>query len=360
MIIGIPREIKQNENRVAITPGGVAELVKSGHVVFVEKDAGAGSHIKDSQFHDAGAQIIKKAQDVYGADFVIKVKEPIKEEYQLLHKDQILFCFLHLAPNKELTDALIKAKVIAIGYETVETADGHTPLLAPMSEVAGRLAPQVGAHSLEAINGGRGVLLGGVAGVAPAKVAVIGGGIVGSNAALIAVGMGANVTIIDKNLNRLRYLEEVLTGKISTMASNPINIARVSQESDLVIGAAYIPGAQAPKLVTEDMVKNMLGGAVVVDVAIDQGGSIETAKPTTHDKPIYEKHGVIHYAVTNIPSAVPHTSTHALTNATLPWVLEIANKGWQKATEDHLELAKGLNVVKGQVVHKAVAKAQNC
>lgn len=359
MIIGIPKEIKEDENRVAITPGGVAELVKAGHKVLIETGAGDGSHIADKQFKDAGARIVSSASDVWTAEFIVKVKELVAEEYSMLHKGQVLFCFLHLAPNRELTKTLLASGIVAIGYETVESADGHTPLLAPMSEVAGRLAPQVGAHTLEAKGGGRGVLLGGVAGVPPGKVTIIGGGIVGNNAALIAVGMGANVTVIDKNLDRLRYLEEVLIGRISTRASNALNIAKATEESDLVIAAAYIPGAKAPKLVTEEMVKNMLHGAVIVDVSIDQGGSVETAHPTTHSQPVYEKHGVLHYAVTNIPSAVPHTSTHALTNATLPWVIEIANNGWQKAAEEHHELAKGINIANGRVVHPAVIEAQS-
>ncbi|KKN60945.1 hypothetical protein LCGC14_0526870 [marine sediment metagenome] len=359
MLIGIPKEIKDNENRVAITPGGVSELVRAGHKVLVQKNAGIGSHIEDSHFKEAGAQIVGSAADVFSAQLVIKVKEPVKNEYSLLREDLVLFCFLHLAPNKELTKALIKSGVIAIGFETVELDDGRLPILAPMSEVAGRMATQAGAHFLEAVNGGRGVLLGGVAGVPPAKVTVLGGGIAGSNAALIAMGMGATVTVIDKDMDRLRYLEETLIGKVATRFSNSVNIKEAVIGSDLVVGAALTAGAKAPTLVDKDIVKEMKKGSVISDIAIDQGGNVATSRPTSLAKPVKVVHGVLHYAVTNIPSAVPTTSTYALSNSTLPWLLKIADKGWQEAARNHPEISKGLNVIKGSVTHPAVAASQN-
>ena len=359
MIIGIPKEIKENERRVAIVPGGVSELVKAGHKVLVQKNAGIGSHINDSDYQNAGAQIVKSAENIFASELVLKVKEPLKEEYSLLQADLILFCFLHLAANKKLTEELIKSGVIAIGFETVELKDGRLAILAPMSEVAGRMATQAGAHFLEAVNGGRGVLLGGVAGVPPAKVTVLGGGIAGSNAALIAIGMGATVTIIDKNMDRLRYLDETLIGKVATRFSNSVNVKDAVTESDLVIGAALTPGAKAPTLVDEDMVKEMKKGSVISDIAIDQGGNIKTSKPTTLAQPVKVVHEVLHYGVTNIPSAVPTTSTYALSNSTLPWLLKIADKGWKEAARKYPEIAKGLNVIKGCVTHPAVASSHD-
>lgn len=357
MKVGVPKEIKKDENRVALTPGGVAELVKLGHEVIVESDAGAGIHIDNEAFARAGARIAPGPEDVFACDLVVKVKEPIAAEYGFLRPGLTLFCFLHLAADKKLTDALIQSGCAAIGYETVETDSGQLPLLAPMSEVAGRMATQAGARFLEAVHGGRGVLLGGVAGVPPAKVTVVGGGIVGSNAALIALGMGASITIIDTNIDRLRYLEEVLVGRVATMMGNTLNIGESVAGSDLVVGAVLTAGAKAPKLVTEDMVKSMRRGSVIADVAIDQGGCVETISPTTHSDPVTVVHDVLHYGVTNIPSAVPHTSTHALTNTTFPWVVRIADLGFEEARRLHPELARGVNVAGGRIVHAGVAEA---
>ncbi len=357
MIVGIPKEVKEDENRVALTPGGAAELIKAGHTVLIERGAGEGSRISDKQFSAVGASLVDEAAEVYGAELVVKVKEPIEPEYQYLRAGQVLFCFLHLAANKPLAGALIESGCVALGYETVADAKGRLPLLAPMSEIAGRLAAQEGARFLEAHNGGRGVLLGGVAGVLPAKVGVIGGGIVGSNAALIALGMGAQVTIVDINLDRLRYLEEIMTGNIRTLMANTLNIAQVVAESDLAIGAVLSPGARAPSVVSEAVIKAMKPGSVVVDVAIDQGGCVETVVPTTHSNPVRIVHDVLHYGVTNIPGAVPHTSTHALTNSTLPWIIELAGSGWRAAADDHPEIATGLNVVAGKITHAVVAEA---
>ncbi|MDP1808500.1 MAG: alanine dehydrogenase [Actinomycetota bacterium] len=348
MIVGIPKEIKADENRVALTPAGAAELVKEGHKVLIEGGAGWGSHIGDEEFEAAGAMIVPRAEDVWAADLVVKVKEPIAAEYPLLRRGRGLFCFLHLAANKPLTQALIDSGVAAIAYETVESDDGRLPLLAPMSEVAGRLSPQIGAHFLEKPNGGRGVLLGGVAGVPPARVGVVGGGIVGNNAALIALGLEANVTILDTDLDRLRYLAEIHAGRLATYMSNTLNLAQVVAESDLLIGAVLTPGAKAPKLISSEMVATMKPGSVIVDVAIDQGGCVETSQPTTHSDPVRVVHDVLHYAVTNIPSAVPNTSTYALTNSTLPWLLQLAGKGWRQACLDNPALRKGLNVVDGR------------
>jgi alanine dehydrogenase len=357
MKIGVPKEVKVDENRVAITPAGVMELVKAGHKVIIETGAGAGIHIGDRQFVEAGAQIVDGPEPVYNSELVVKVKEPVPEEYRLLRSGQILFCFLHLAADRPLTDALIDAGTVAIGYETVETDDGGLPLLAPMSEVAGRMGTQAGAQFLESVHGGRGILLGGVAGVPPAKVTVVGGGIVGANAALIALGMGATVTIIDINVNRLRYLEEILIGRVATSMGNTLNIAEAAADSDLVIGAVLTPGAKAPRLITEDVVKRMRAGTVIVDVAIDQGGCVETITPTTHSQPVTIVHDVLHYGVTNIPSAVPNTATYALTNSTLRWVLEIADSGWREAGRRHPELLRGLNVLNGQITHQGVSEA---
>ncbi|MGE5674652.1 MAG: alanine dehydrogenase [Mycobacterium leprae] len=359
MIIGLPKEIKANENRVGMTPAFVSAMVKSGHQVFVEKEAGKGSGFDDSDYVAAGATILPTAAEVWNkAEMIVKVKEPLAAEYGFFREGQILFTYFHLAPEPELTHALMEKKVIAVAYETVQPADGSLPLLTPMSEVAGRMSVQIGAHFLEKAFGGRGVLLGGVPGVQPADVVIIGGGVVGTNAAKMAMGMGANVTIIDKNIDRLRYLDDVFGGRLQTRASNEYVIASAVAKADLVVGAVLIPGARAPKLVTTEMVKSMKPGSVIVDVAIDQGGSIETIdRVTTHANPTYEKFGVIHYSVANMPGAVPRTSTMALTNATLPYALQLANKGWRRALKENEALAKGANVVEGKITYAAVAQA---
>ena len=357
MRIGIPKEVKEDEYRVAMTPAGVTELVASGHEVLIESGAGGGVHIDDARYQGAGAKIVSQVEDVYSADLVVKVKEPIALEYALFRPGQTLFCFLHLAADLPLTQALMDSGVVAIGYETVETDDGRLPLLAPMSEVAGRMATQAGTRFLEAPHGGRGVLLGGVAGVPSAKVTVVGGGIVGANAALIALGMGATVTIIDIDVDRLRYLEEVLSGRVSTRMGNKLDISEAVVDSDLVVGAVLTPGAKASKLISEDVVERMRVGTVIVDVAIDQGGCVETIEPTTHSDPVRVVHGVLHYAVTNIPSAVPNTATHALTNSTLPWIMEIAEHGWRESCRLHPELRRGLNIAEGEIRHVGVAAA---
>ncbi|MGE5554256.1 MAG: alanine dehydrogenase [Betaproteobacteria bacterium] len=361
MIIGVPKEIKANENRVAITPAGVDELVKSGHTVVVEAGAGVGSGITDQDFAASGARVLPTAADVFeAADMIMKVKEPLPPEYDLFKEEQILFTYLHLAPDLPQTEALMRKRVVAIAYETVQLDNGALPLLTPMSEVAGRMSIQIGAQFLEKPHGGRGVLLGGVPGVPPAEVVILGGGTVGYNAAKVAIGMGAHVTILDRSLNRLRYLDEILHGNVITVMSNAYNVERAVKYADLLVGGVLIPGAKAPRLVTEEMVKTMKPGSVVVDVAIDQGGCIETIdRATTHADPVYVKHGVIHYAVANIPGAVARTSTYALTNATIPYALEIANKGYRAAVLQNPALAKGLNVLKGKVVYRAVAEAHN-
>ncbi|SHI51394.1 alanine dehydrogenase [Desulfofundulus thermosubterraneus] len=361
MIVGVPREIKDNENRVGITPSGVETLVKAGHQVVIEAGAGLGSGITDEEYVAAGARMLPTKADVYEqADMIMKVKEPLPEEYDLFKEGQLLFTYLHLAPEPELTRALLAKKVTGIAYETIQTNRGTLPLLMPMSEVAGRMSVQVGAQFMEKPYGGRGVLLGGVPGVPPAKVVIIGGGTVGTNAAKIAVGMGADVTIIDKNAERLRYLDDIFGPRIKTLISTSYNIKEAVKEADLVIGAVLIPGARAPKLVTEEMVKTMQPGSVIVDVAIDQGGCVETAdRVTTHSNPIYIKHGVIHYTVANMPGAVARTSTYALTNVTLPYALELASKGLAQAVKDDIALARGVNVMDGKVTYKAVAEALN-
>jgi alanine dehydrogenase len=361
MIVGVPREIKANENRVAITPAGVDELVKAGHTVVVETGAGLGSGISDQEYVASGARLLPAAADVFAtADLILKVKEPLPPEYDLFREEQVLFTYLHLAPDREQTEALMRKKVAAIAYETVQLENGALPLLTPMSEVAGRMSIQVGAQFLEKPYGGRGVLLGGVPGVPPAEVVILGAGTVGYHAAKMAIGMGAQVTILDRNANRLRYLDEILHGNVITVMSNAYNIERAVRYADLLVGGVLIPGAKAPRLVTEEMVKGMKPGAVIVDVAIDQGGCIETIdRATTHADPVYVKHGVVHYAVANIPGAVARTSTYALTNATLPYALEIANKGYRMAVLQNPALAKGINVLKGRVVYKAVAEAHN-
>lgn len=356
MKIGIPKEIKNNENRVAITPAGVDAFVKAGHEVMIETNAGVGSGFTDEDYAAAGATILQQAADVWaGADMVMKVKEPLSSEYGYFRDGLILFTYLHLAAEPGLTRALMDKGVTAVAYETVEV-NRTLPLLTPMSEVAGRMAPQIGAQFLEKPYGGKGVLLGGVPGVKRAKVTIIGGGIVGTNAAKIAVGLGAHVTIIDLNPERLRQLDDIFGSGLQTMMSNPFNIAEAVAESDLVVGAVLIPGAKAPKLVTESMIRSMKPGSVVVDVAIDQGGIIETVdRITTHDDPTFVKHGVVHYAVANMPGAVPRTSTIALTNVTLPYALQIANKGVIRAVKENKALLQGVNVAAGSVTYKAVA-----
>jgi len=361
MIIGVPKEIKNNENRVALTPAGVNALVKSGHKVIVEKSAGIGSGIEDEAYTAAGADMYEKNTDIYEySDVIVKVKEPLECEYELFKEGQVLFTYLHLAPNPALTMALLKKKVTSIAYETVQLSDGSLPLLAPMSEVAGRMSVQVGANLLQRYNGGSGILLGGVPGVAPAEVVIIGGGVVGVNAAKMAVGLGARVTVLDINKSRLSFLDDIFSGRISTLIYNEYNTAFVVKNADLLIGAVLLAGARAPKTVTEEMVKTMKKGSVIVDVAIDQGGSIETIdRVTTHDNPCYEKHGVVHYSVANMPGAVPRTSTFALTGVTLPYLMKIADKGVKIAVKEDTALMKGLNTYGGYINLKPVAEGIN-
>lgn len=360
MLIGIPNEIKNNESRVAITPAGVHALTATGHQVVVEKSAGEGSGISDQEYSEAGAQILDSAVEVWKADMVIKVKEPLTTEYAYFKRGQILFTYLHLANEPELTKALMESGVVAIAYETIQLDNGSLPLLIPMSEVAGRMAIQIGAQFLEGPYGGKGVLLGGVPGVTPANVTILGGGIVGTNAAKMAIGLGARVTIVEKNSQRLREIDDLFNGRVRTLMSNPFNIAASVAKADLLVGAVLIPGARAPRLVTEDMVKAMIPGSVIVDVSIDQGGSIATVdRITSHSDPTYIKHGVVHYAVPNMAGAVARTATFALTNVTLEYALEIANKGYYKAIQDNRSLRKGINVIKGKLTYKAVAEALN-
>ncbi len=356
MYIGIPKEIKNNENRVAITPAGVIALTKAGHYVTVETGAGIGSGFEDIDYREAGATIATDVASVWNQEMVMKVKEPLSSEYAYFREGLILFTYLHLAAEPELTKALKDSGVTAIAYETVVDR-GTLPLLTPMSEVAGRMASQIGAQILEKPKGGKGILLGGVPGVKRGKVTIIGGGVVGTNAAKIAMGLGADVTILDLSAERLRQLDDIFGNAINTLMSNPLNIAQAVKEADLVVGAVLIPGAKAPKLVTEEMVKSMTPGSVLVDVAIDQGGIIETVDHiTTHDNPTYEKHGVVHYAVANMPGAVPRTSTIALTNVTIPYALQIANKGVTAAIQTNPALEKGLNVANGAITYEAVAR----
>ncbi|MFS0823995.1 alanine dehydrogenase [Bacillus sp. 1P02SD] len=360
MRIGVPKEIKNNENRVALTPAGVSQLVQHNHAVFIETGAGKNSGFFDELYIEAGATIVHSAADAWACDMVIKVKEPIQEEYQYFYDGLILFTYLHLAADRELTQALMQKNVVAIAYETVQLEDRSLPLLTPMSEVAGRMATQIGASFLEKTKGGKGVLLGGVPGVSRGKVTIIGGGVVGMNAAKIAVGLGAQVSIMDVSPTRLRELDDIFGNTITTLMSNPYTIGQAVAESDLVIGAVLIPGAKAPKLVTAEMVRLMEEGSVIVDVAIDQGGIFETATHvTTHANPTYTKHGVVHYAVGNMPGAVPRTSTMALTNVTVPYILQIANKGYERAFAENRSLQKGLNVIGGKIVYEGVAKAHN-
>ncbi len=358
MIIAVPKEIKPAENRVALTPAGALELTKHGHKVFIQKSAGENSGFPDADYKKAGARILPKIEDCYKkAEMIMKVKEPIKREYSLIREDQLVFTYFHFASYRPLTQAMVKSKAVCLAYETVELADRSLPLLVPMSEVAGRMATQEGAKYLEKPMGGLGILLGGVPGVRPAKVLVLGGGIVGTHAARMAAGLGADVTILDINLKQLRHLAEVMPANVTTMYSNELNIRQLVKNSDLIIGAVLIPGAKAPRLITRDMLKTMRPGTVMVDVAVDQGGCFETTKPTTHTKPIYTIDGVVHYSVANMPGAVPYTSTIALTNATLPYAIQLANKGWKQACIDSKPLRLGLNVINGKVVYKAVADA---
>ncbi len=358
MIIGVPKEIKNNENRVALTPAGAQELVKRGHTVYVEKTAGVGSGFSDQEYANAGATMIDEAAEVFKlAEMIVKVKEPIEQEYKLIRSGQLVFTYFHFASHEPLTRAMVDSGAVCLAYETVERADGSLPLLVPMSEVAGRMAVQEGAKFLEKPMKGRGMLLGGVPGVRPAKVLILGGGVVGTNAAKIAAGMGADVTIMDVNIPRLRYLDDVMPKNVRTMVSNDYTIREMVKDHDLIIGGVLIPGAKAPKLITRDMLKTMRPGTVLVDVAVDQGGCIETCTPTTHENPTFIIDDVVHYCVANMPGAVPYTSTLALTNATLPYAVKLANEGWKAACSESAELRNGLNVINGDVVYKAVADA---
>ncbi|MDN7240252.1 alanine dehydrogenase [Planococcus sp. N028] len=359
MRIGVPTEVKNNENRVAMTPAGVVNLGLFGHEVFIEAGAGLGSGFTDEDYKNAGAQIVPTAQEAWAQEMIMKVKEPVPAEYGYFREGMILFTYLHLAPEAELTKALLDAKVIGIAYETVQLPNNTLPLLTPMSEVAGKMSTQIGAQFLEKIHGGGGILLGGIPGVSRGKVTVIGGGVAGTHAAKVAVGMGANVTILDLNPDRLRQLDDLFGQDVQTLISNPLNIADSVKESDLVVGAVLIPGAKAPKLVTEEMIKSMKPGSVVVDIAIDQGGIFETSdRITTHDNPTYLKHDVVHYAVANMPGAVPRTSTIGLTNVTVPYAVQIANKGFKEAVLQNEALKKGVNTYEGHVTYKAVADDQ--
>lgn len=360
MIIGVPKEIKNNEYRVALTPAGAYELIKRGHTVHVQSKAGEGSGFSDGEYVKAGAKITKNISSTYEkAEMILKVKEPIKEEYALIRKDHLVFTYFHFASYKPLTQAMIKSKAVCLAYETVEMPDRSLPLLVPMSEVAGRMAIQEGAKYLEQPVKGRGVLLGGVPGVPPGKVMILGGGVVGTQAAKMAAGLGAQVTILDINLQRLRYLNDIMPANVVTQYSNEYNIRSLLPTQDLIIGAVLIPGAKAPNLISRAMLKEMRPGTVLVDVAVDQGGCIETCKPTTHEKPIFIIDDVVHYCVANMPGAVPYTSTLALTNATLPYAIQLADKGWKQACRDSKELKLGLNIIDGKVVYKGVAEAFN-
>lgn len=360
MIIGVPKEIKNNENRVALTPAGVAEMKNNGHSVYVQATAGEGSGFADEEYAAAGAVILPTIEEVYSiAEMIIKVKEPIASEYPLIKKDQLLFTYFHFASSEQLTHAMIERQAICLAYETVEKTDRSLPLLVPMSEVAGRMSIQEGAKYLEKPLKGRGILLGGVPGVPPAKVLVLGGGIVGTQAAKMAAGLGAQVTIMDVSLPRLRQLDDIMPANVMTQMSNEYNIKKAITETDLIIGAVLIPGAKAPHLIKRDMLKLMRPGTVLVDVAVDQGGCIETCTPTTHENPTFIIDDIVHYCVANMPGAVPYTSTLALTNATLPYAVQLANKGWQKACAENEELKKGLNIANGKILYKGVADAWN-
>ena len=359
MRIGVPTEVKNNENRVAMTPAGVVNLKLYGHEVFIQAGAGLGSGFTDEDYTSAGATIVATAEEAWNQEMIMKVKEPVASEYGYFREGMILFTYLHLAPEPELTKAMLDSKVIGIAYETVQLPNNSLPLLTPMSEVAGKMATQIGAQFLEKIHGGGGILLGGIPGVSRGKVTVIGGGVAGTNAAKVAVGMGANVTILDLNPDRLRQLDDLFGNDVQTLISNPLNIADSVEKADLVVGAVLIPGAKAPKLVTEEMIKSMKPGSVVVDIAIDQGGIFETSdRITTHDAPTYIKHDVVHYAVANMPGAVPRTSTIGLTNVTVPYAVQIANKGYKKAILENEALKKGVNTLNGFITYKAVADDQ--
>src|SRR6266496_568514 len=358
MKIGVPKEVKNHEYRVAITPAGVHELVRAGHQVFIEKDAGTGSAIPDGDFAAAGAAILAEADEVWAAgDLILKVKEPVPAEYHRMRKGQVLFTYLHLAASRQSTEALLDAGATAIAYETVQLPDGSLPLLAPMSEVAGRMAPQVGAHHLQRDGGGRGVLMGGVSGVYAAKVVVLGAGVSGMNAAAIALGMQAEVLLVDRNIARLRQADAICQGHLKTVASNAYEIERAVIDADLVIGAVLVPGAKAPKLISNELVSRMKTGAVLVDISIDQGGCFEDSRPTTHAEPTYPVHDTLFYCVANMPGAVPHTSTYALTNVTLPYAVEMANRGWRDALRADKALAQGLSTQAGQLTSEPVAEA---
>jgi len=358
MIVGVPKEIKSDEDRTGLLPVGVQSLTQAGHTVEVQCAAGVGAGVSDEEYAAAGASLVDTAEEIYGtADLIVKVKEPQPVELALIREGQVIFTYFHFAASEELTRGFMNTDAVAVAYETVQAEDGSLPLLIPMSEIAGRMAVQEGAKYLEAPMGGRGVLLGGLAGVAPADVVILGGGIVGANAARVAAGVGASVYLLDVNVARMRYLEQVLPANVKTLMSNQYNLEKLVISADLLIGAVLVPGAKAPKLVTRDMLKEMKAGAVIVDVAVDQGGCVETIKPTTHHDPTYFVEGILHYGVANMPGAVPRTSTLALTNATLPYVLEIANEGWEDACRSHPDLSHGPNIVAGQVVHQAIADA---
>ncbi|SFF42334.1 alanine dehydrogenase [Thermoflexibacter ruber] len=360
MIVGVPKEIKNNENRVALTPAGADELVERGHTVYVQTGAGENSGFTDEEYKEVGAEILATAKEVFDiAEMIVKVKEPIEQEYDLIKPNQLVFTYFHFASSEELTHAMIKSNAVCLAYETVERPDRSLPLLIPMSEVAGRMSVQQGAKYLEKPIKGRGILLGGVPGVKAANVLILGGGIVGTHAAKMAAGLGANVTLMDISLPRLRQLDDIMPANVTTVMSSRYNIIQEIKQSDLIIGAVLIPGAKAPKLITRDMLKYMHAGTVMVDVAIDQGGCFETSRPTTHENPTYIIDDVVHYCVANMPGAVPYTSTVALTNATLPYVIQLANNGWRKACKESKDLLLGLNVVNGKVVYKGVAEAWN-
>lgn len=358
MVIGVPKEIKDQEYRVAMIPAGVQMLTAKGHRVLIERGAGGGAGITDAEYAAVGAEVVGTPAEIYAkAEMMCKVKEPMPSEHGHLRAGQILFTFLHLAPARELTQALVDRRVVAIAYETVETAEGRKPLLEPMSEIAGRMALPIAAHFLSSPLGGRGVLLSGVPGVSPGSVTILGGGIVGYNAARMAAGMGASSTLLEVDASRMRSLDEVLPHNVTTLMSNPLNIEECLRHTDVLVGAVLIAGARAPRLVTRDMLKLMKPGVVIVDVAVDQGGCVETIRPTTHSDPVYQVDGIIHYGVANMPGAYGRTATFALTNVTFPYVLEIAEKGWKQVAQEHPEIAKGLNVVNGNVTHEAVAEA---
>jgi alanine dehydrogenase len=360
VIVGVPKEVKDNEYRVALTPEGARELVRAGHEVLIQDGAGSGSSIPQDRYERAGAEVAASAEEVWsGSDLILKVKEPVEQEYGRLREGQILFTYLHLAASRQLTQALLERKVSSVAYETVQTGDGHLPLLAPMSEIAGRMAPHVAARLLEKEYGGRGILMGGVSGVRPAKVLVLGAGMAGSNAAWIAAGMEAEVVVVDKNLDRLRFIDQIHKGRIITLMSDQLTLEQRVKETDVLIGSVLVPGARAPKLVTTEMVASMRPGSVVVDIAVDQGGCVETSRMTTHSDPTYIEHGVVHYCVGNMPGAVPNTSTYALTNVTLPYAIAIASKGLERAVLEDPALALGVNAYAGALTNDGVARAHD-